>query len=100
MADFSSRDLLRVGAVCVIAGFALSLFAPKVDIGAASILVFGFALMAWPALTERLTKLSFGSGGLSLEIRDRLSAVEETAAGAAATVGALTAAQAPGASSG
>lgn len=82
---------LSIGGVCALVGFALAVLVKDVSVGPTAVVIFGFALMAWPLISERLSKLTFGKEGLSLELRERLAAVEQTAAGAAASVGGLTA---------
>jgi len=88
--DRGHSTWLRVaGGACAVLGLGLALYPKPIDIGPIALIMFGFALFVWPALTEKLSKFSFGPDGLSLEIRERLSAVEQTAAGAAASIGAL-----------
>jgi hypothetical protein len=82
--NFDRRDWpVAVVGVCVIGlGIALALNGVKVDQSIAILIAIGTLLLAWPVLSTRLAKFSIGKDGLSVELKDKIAAVESKVASA------------------
>ena len=66
----------------------------KLDDSILILIGIGALLAAWPALSARLSKLSIGKDGVSVELTDRLAAVEAKAASTQTAVSTLAQSQA------
>jgi len=70
-----------LGGAMVLLGLVLVALHADVSEPVAIILIVGSLLIAWPTLVDQISKFSFGKDGISIELKDRLSAVESKAAG-------------------
>jgi len=88
----SSRDgyVALLGVVVLALAVGLAVKGVKIDDSILILIGIGALLACWPALSARLSKFSIGKDGITVELSDRVAAVEAKAASTQTTVSTLS----------